>query len=83
MTLSLFEVAISPSTLAMADGIMVLTLLKVLSIRDSRFAAPLTTSPLVIDESWRLWKLELLELGVFLLINSKKLTCTFLRAGLL
>ena len=41
MTLSLFEVAISPSTLATADGIMVLTLFKVLSIRDSRFAAPL------------------------------------------
>ena len=41
MTLFLFEVAISPSTLAMADGIMVLTLFKVLSIRDSRFAAPL------------------------------------------
>ena len=41
MTLSLFEVAISPSTLAMAVGIMVLTLCKVLSIRDSRFAAPL------------------------------------------
>ena len=83
MTLSLFEVAISPSTLAMADGIMVLTLFKVLSIRDSRFAAPLTTSPLVIDESWRLWKLELLELGVFLLKKSKVLILNvILRRGI-
>ena len=35
----------------MADGIMVLTVCKVLLIRDSRFAVPLKTSLLVIDET--------------------------------